>query len=483
MTARAVMVWGCTSGAGKSWITTALCRYYAQQGVRVAPFKAQNMSNHARVVAGCDGAPGEIGSAQYFQALAAGVLPDVRMNPVLLKPEADTRSQVVLLGRVDPELSCTGWRERSGRLAQVARTAYAQLAADYDLILIEGAGSPAETNLAEQDYVNLGAARWSAARCLLVSDIDRGGSFAHLYGTYALIPADVRSQLAGFVLNRFRGDPGLLAPAPQDLQRLTGVETVGVIPYVHGHGLPEEDALPAGQRARRGPRVVVLAGPAASNLDEFECLVTAGVAVEFARRPAAVVDADWVILPGSKQALVDLAWLRQTGLAQAVIDFARAGGRVLGICGGLQILGRFLEDPHGLEGGGGETVEGLGLLPTRTAYERTKWLSRTSGTIVGTTGVWAGLRGFGVSGYEIHAGVTQGLAGAQPVVYADDGSVIGWQEDSVLGLYLHGFFEQSSVMRVLFGLDTPTMESTFDRLAAVVGASFAPGYLDRLVQA
>ena len=204
--AHAIMVLGCTSGAGKSWLATALCRLYARKGYRVAPFKAQNMSNHARVVALEDGGEGEIGSAQYFQALAAGVMPEVRMNPVLLKPESDTRSQVVLMGKVREDLRSQAWRERSGELWGAARAAYLSLAADYDLIVLEGAGSPAEINLASSDFVNTRSALLSEAACLLVADIDRGGAFAHLFGTHQLMDARVRAQLRGFVLNRFRGD-------------------------------------------------------------------------------------------------------------------------------------------------------------------------------------------------------------------------------------------------------------------------------------
>jgi len=480
VSARAIMVLGCTSGAGKSWLATALCRYYAQRGVRVAPFKAQNMSNHARVVCGSDGLMGEIGSAQYFQALAARARPEVRMNPVLLKPEADTRSQVVVMGQVDPALSAMGWRERSGALARVAQQAFHGLAAEYELIVIEGAGSPAETNLAEQDYVNLGAARWSQAHCLLVSDIDRGGSFAHLYGTHALMPADVRAQLAGFVLNRFRGDPALLAPAPDDLESATGIATVAVVPYVHEHGLPEEDALPSSRRHRSSSRVVVIAGPAASNLDEFECLNTAGISVQYVREPSGLAEADWVVLPGSKQTRVDLAWLRKTGLAEAIVAFARRGGAVLGICGGLQILGECLEDPEGLEGEGPGIVEGLGLLATTTVFRSTKRLSRATASFAGLNDAWRPLNGLAVDGYEIHVGATHGSVAAQAVVFGENGVPMGWQRGSVLGLYLHGLFEAPSVLAALFGQSAVPLDAAFDRLAEVVSNGFKPGVLDRL---
>ncbi len=243
MPARAVMVLGTTSGAGKSWLATALCRWYARQGLTVVPFKAQNMSNNARVVPGVDGQAGEIGSAQYFQALAARAHPDVRMNPVLLKPERDTASQVIVMGRVRADLADVPWRQRSGALWAVARDALASLQGQADLIVIEGAGSPAEINLRDSDYVNMRTARAAGAACLLVADIDRGGAFAHLYGTHQLLDADERKSISGFVLNKFRGDAGLLAPGPEQLQRLTGVPTVAVLPLWRGHGLPEEDGV------------------------------------------------------------------------------------------------------------------------------------------------------------------------------------------------------------------------------------------------
>jgi adenosylcobyric acid synthase len=236
--ARCVMVLGTTSGAGKSWLATALCRHYARQGLRVAPFKAQNMSNNARVVG-----EGEIGSAQFFQALAAGAEPDVRMNPLLLKPESDTHSQVVLLGQVRGDLGAMPWRERSNHVWPAITAALDALRAEYDVVVIEGAGSPAEINLADCDIVNLRVARHCNATCLLVTDIDRGGAFAHLYGTWALLPEADRPRIKGFVLNKFRGDPALLAPGPQMLQDLTGVPTVAVLPMWWQHGLPEEDGV------------------------------------------------------------------------------------------------------------------------------------------------------------------------------------------------------------------------------------------------
>eukprot|EP01035_Chromulina_nebulosa_P040106 gene40106-54223_t len=297
--ARSVMVLGTTSGAGKSWLATALCRWYARRGLKVAPFKAQNMSNNARVVGG-----GEIGSAQYFQALAANAVPDVRMNPLLLKPERDTRSQVVLMGHVNEELSALPWRGRSERVWPRIARALDELRAENDVVVIEGAGSPAEINLMASDIVNMRIARHAQARCLLATDIDRGGAFAHLYGTWALLPEADRALLQGFVLNKFRGDAALLAPAPQQLQELTGVPTVATLPMWWQHGLPEEDGVFDDRSRASGTvtrTVAVVAYPRISNLDEFQALKNVpGVRLVWARTPANVAAADWIVLPGSK---------------------------------------------------------------------------------------------------------------------------------------------------------------------------------------
>jgi adenosylcobyric acid synthase len=490
---RFVMVWGTSSGAGKSWLATALCRSAARRGVRVAPFKAQNMSNNARVVAGVDGLGAEIGAAQYFQALAAGVEPSVDMNPVLLKPERDTASQVVVHGRVDAALSRQGWRERSATLALAARASLARLAATYDLIVIEGAGSPAEINLAPQDYVNLGSARQArelgALDSLLVTDIDRGGAFAHLYGTWALLPADLRGSLAGFVLNRFRGDPGLLEPGPSDLQRLTGVPLAGVIPMVREHGLPDEDGLfDAGRPdAAKGARlrVAVLCPPHISNLDEFEPLRRMpGVQLAWARNEAELHDADWIVLPGSKQVSGDLAWLRRQGLDRAIARHAAQGRPVLGICGGLQILGEALVDPDGHDGEAGFNGPGLGLLPLVTRYERDKRVRRTTLRFEPIGGAWSPWANVEAGGYEIHCGVTVPHPDLPPPAVAlrdADGEAIGWQHGNVLGVYAHGLFESPALLRAMWGTGAPALDDSFELLADLVDRHLDAALLDRLL--
>ena len=476
------MVLGTTSGAGKSWLATALCRYYANQGYKVAPFKAQNMSNNARVVATPQGGYGEIGSAQYFQALAARAVPDVRMNPLLLKPEADTHSQVVLMGQVSTEMTALPWRGRSERVWPQIAQALDALRAENDVVVIEGAGSPAEINLHASDIVNMRVARHAQARCLLVTDIDRGGAFAHLYGTWALLPDDERALIAGFVLNKFRGDASLLAPAPEDLQKLTGVPTVATIPMQWHHGLPEEDGVFDDRSTAAGPvhtTVAVVAYPRISNLDEFQPLKNVpGLRLVWARSPADLGGADWIVLPGSKATAADLAWLRAQGLDGAIAAHAARGGRVLGVCGGLQMLGEALIDTEGIDGNG----PGLGLLPLVTAFAREKTVRPTRTRFGTVPGAWGPLSGVEVAGYEIHHGQT-----AQHPAMAAKGDVarevtpgLAWSNaaGNVLGLYLHGLFEDAAVLRALFGAQAPTLEQVFDRMAEGVGRWFARGALD-----
>ena len=493
MPAKCVMVLGTTSGAGKSWLTTALCRYYARQGLKVVPFKAQNMSNNARVVAS-DNGQGEIGSAQYFQALAANAVPDVRMNPLLLKPERDTHSQVVLMGQVSAELTAMPWRGRSLLVWPQIAAALDALRAENDVVVIEGAGSPAEINLSSSDIVNMRVAKHCGAACLLVTDIDRGGAFAHLYGTWALLPEDERALIKGFVLNKFRGDATLLAPAPQMLQDLTGIPTVATLPMWWQHGLPEEDGMFDDRSVAKGAvnlTVAVIAYPRISNLDEFQPLKNIpGLRLQWVRSPSELVGllaTDWIILPGSKHTSGDLAWLRSQGLDAAIARHAAQGGAVLGICGGLQMLGEALIDPHGIDG----NAPGLGLLPLVTVFDQDKTVRYTA-TRFGPhiDGRWAALADIYVAGYEIHHGQTQqhvAMAAAGDVAHAVLPDGLGWCNASgnVLGLYLHGMFEDAAVLQALFGAQlggaVPTLENVFDGLADYIAAHFEPGVLDGLL--
>ncbi len=506
------MVLGTTSGAGKSWLTTALCRYYARQGLKVAPFKAQNMSNNARVVAptlrtGVSSLPpkganfprggpsenwvagGEIGSAQYFQALAARAEPEVRMNPLLLKPEKDTQSQVILMGQVNAELSRMQWRGRSASVWPVVAQALDELLAENDVVVMEGAGSPAEINLKDSDIVNMRVAQHASAACLLVTDIDRGGAFAHLYGTWAMLDQAEQQLIRGFVLNKFRGDATLLAPGPQMLQDLTGVPTVATLPMWWQHGLPEEDGVFDDRSKASGAvtqTVAVIAYPRISNLDEFQPLKNVpGVHLKWVRSPvelAGLGPHDWIILPGSKHTSGDLAWLRAQGLDQAIAAHAGRGGAVLGICGGLQMLGEALIDPHGIDGNG----PGLGLLPVVTLFEADKTVRRRQAAFLSVGGPWAALSGVAVKGYEIHHGQTaphSAMAAAGDLARAVLPDGLAWQNGSgnVLGVYLHGLFEDPAVLQALFGAATPTLESVFEGLADYIDRHFEAGVLDALI--
>lgn len=473
-----VMVLGTSSNAGKSWVSTALCAWYRAQGYKVAPFKAQNMSNNARVVATPDGQWGEIGTAQYLQALACGVEPDVRMNPLLLKPEADTRSQVVLMGQVNAQLSALPWRARSAQVWPHITAALDSLRAEYEVVVIEGAGSPAEINLHDSDIVNMRVARHCDAHCLLVADIDRGGAFAHLYGTWALLPPQEQALIRGFVLNKFRGDPGLLAPAPQMLQERTGVPTVATIPMQCGHGLPEEDGVFDARSTGQGSihtTVAIVAYPRMSNHDEFQPLRSVpGVRVVWARSPADLVGADWVILPGSKATAADLAWMRHQGLDAAVVAHAHAGRRVLGICGGLQMLGEALIDLHGVDG----NAAGLGLLPLVTLFAPEKTVRRVQVQLPPLRGAWSALNGLQLQVYEIHHGQTQLRADMEAgQAQRADEPVPGmvWQsaQGNVWGTYWHGMLENAAMLQALWGAQAPSLDQVFARMALGVEDWFA----------
>ncbi len=419
------MVMGCTSDAGKSFLVAGLCRALANRGVRVAPFKAQNMSNNAAVTPG----GGEIGRAQYLQALAARVVPEPRMNPVLLKPMADTASQVVVMGTVDPHASRLPWGERAPTLWPTVRAALSGLLDEYEQVVIEGAGSPAEVNLRATDIVNMRVALEARADVYLVADIDRGGAFAHLLGTWQCLAPEERARIRGFVLNKFRGDPALLGDAREWLRARTGVPTVALVPLIR-HRLPEEDTLHhRAQPARDAINIALVAYPYASNLDEFDALrFEPGVQLVPVREAVALEAFDAIVLPGSKHTVASLAFLRETGLAAQLTRAARAGIPVLGVCGGLQILGREIRDPDGIEGG---DARGLGLLdlvttlgPDKVTRQRTaRWID-----------------GGEVGGYEIHHGRTE--TGAALSAHLADG--LGWQAGNVCGVYLHGLMDNAA---------------------------------------
>ena len=465
----ALMVQGTSSWAGKSLLATALCRHFARRGVRVAPFKAQNMSNNARVVAG-----GEIGSAQYLQALAAGVEPEVRMNPVLVKPEADSQSQVVVHGQADPELSARPWRERTQVLWPLVETSLRSLLDEYDLVVMEGAGSPAEINLADCDMTTLRSAAAADAAVLMVCDVDRGGAFAHLYGTWALLEDEQRARIGGFVLNKFRGDPELLDGAPQRLRELTGVPLAGVVPWVR-HGLPDEDGVspPVASAAGGRPRVDVIAYPAASNLDELKPLEQVAE-LRFARQPSELGEAGLVVLPGSKHVAADLRWLRESGFESTLWERLSNGARLLGICGGMQMLGNELRDPGGVDGAGA----GHGLLPLVTAFDREKLVRRTRARFAPSLpGPWQALASRELEGYEIRHGHTSAAGRAEEALEGG----LGWAYGRVLGIALHGLFECPELVAALLGTAPPrSLDAALDELADAVVPALDVELVERL---
>jgi len=390
-----LLVAGTTSDAGKSVVTTGLCRALARRGIRVAPYKAQNMSNNSMVCLDDAGGGVEIGRAQWTQALAAGAVPEPAMNPVLLKPGSDRRSHVVLMGRPAGEVSSTDWEEGRRHLARAAHAAYDDLASRYDVIVAEGAGSPAEINLRAGDYVNMGLARHAGLATVVVGDIDRGGVFAAMLGTLALLDAGDQALLAGWVINKFRGDLGLLRPGLVELARLTGRPVHGVLPWHPELWLDSEDALDlGGRRSERdgARRVAVVRLPRISNFTDVDALgLEPDLDVVFVSDPQRLAEADLVVLPGTRATLADLAWLRERGLADAVVAHARAGRPVLGICGGCQMLGGTIRDPEGVEGTAGAEAAGLGLLELTTVFTPVKTL-----------------RLHEPAGYEIHHGRVSG---------------------------------------------------------------------------
>ena len=395
--ASGLLVAGTSSDAGKSLVVTGLCRALARAGIKVAPYKAQNMSNNSMVCEAPDGTTAEIGRAQWVQALAARVAPEPAMNPVLLKPGSDRSSHVVLMGHPAGEVSSHDWEAGRRHLATAAHAAYDDLASRFEVIVAEGAGSPAEINLRAGDYVNMGLARHAGLPTVVVGDIDRGGVFAAMYGTLALLEPEDQALISGFVINKFRGDAGLLAPGLESLESLTQRRVFGVLPWEPSLWLDSEDALDLeGRRAAAGAtrKVAVVRLPRISNFTDVDALgLEPDLDVVFASSPADVADADLVVLPGTRSTISDLAWLRSRGLDVAIIEHVRRGRPLLGICGGFQMLGGVIADPDAVEGSVAE-VEGLGLLDVRTDFTPAKNLRLPTGSALGVE----------ASGYEIHHG-------------------------------------------------------------------------------
>lgn len=488
---RCIMVQGTMSGAGKSLLCTALCRIFRQDGLRCAPFKSQNMALNSAVTR--DGL--EMGRAQAVQAAAAGAEPDVRMNPILLKPCSDVGSQVIVHGEIRGRMPAREYYRYKKQLIPEVLAAYRSLAEEYDVLVIEGAGSPAEINLKADDIVNMGLARLVDAPVLLAGDIDRGGVFAQLYGTVALLEPEERARIKGLVINKFRGDVEILRPGLAPLEAKTGIPVVGVVPYVRT-AIDDEDSLAPGleqTRAHKPLDIAVIRLPRISNFTDFAPLEQHPLmGVRYVDRPGALGAPDLVILPGTKSTLADLVWLRESGLEAALLKRAAAGTPVLGVCGGYQMLGRTLSDPEGTEGGvPGAEVRGLGLLPADTVFCPQKTRARVEALALAEP--FAGAR---LEGYEIHMGRTR--AEGQPFCRRTDGRAEGCAAGTVWGTYLHGLFDTGeAVARLAEALCTARgidpagagplshgafQQQEFDRLAGAVRAALDMDAIYRMME-
>ncbi len=462
---KTLMIQGTASDAGKSTVVAGLCRLFHRRGIHVVPFKPQNMALNSAVTT--DG--GEIGRAQAVQAQAAGLEPHTDMNPVLLKPASDTGAQVIIHGKALSQMEAQDYHAYKRTAMQAVLDSHARLNAQYERVIVEGAGSPAEINLREGDIANMGYAEAVDCPVLLVADIDKGGVFAQIVGTLELISASERDRIKGFIINRFRGDIALLQPGLDWLEQKTGKPVLGVLPYLHRLHLEAEDALPR-ETHNRGAlfHITVPVLPRISNHTDLDPLRHhPGVTVEFVPPGDTPPPADLVILPGSKNVRADLAWLKQHGWDEYLQHHLRYGGKVIGICGGFQMLGEAIHDPQGLEDKPGSST-GFGLLPMQTTLETEKQLRRVSGRLT--------LDDAPVEGYEIHMGVTSGQALEQPAVILGeikDGAIS--EDNQILGTYLHGLFERQEACNAMLqwaglkeqqAIDYHTLrEKEIDRLA------------------
>jgi adenosylcobyric acid synthase len=480
--AKAIMVQGTTSNAGKSLIAAGLCRIFHQDGCKVAPFKSQNMALNSFITK--DGF--EMGRAQVMQAEAAGLEPSVRMNPILLKPTTDTGSQVIVNGEVLGNMGAREYFAYKKALRPKVEAAYASLAAENDIVVIEGAGSPAEINLRQDDFVNMGMAKIAKAPVLLVGDINPGGVFAALYGTVKLLPPDEQAYVKAFIINKFRGDAAILNPGFDELRKFIDIPVAGVVPYLD-LDLDDEDSLaPRLERARAQGLLdfAVVRLPHISNFTDFNALERfPGVSVRYVTSREQLGTPDLVLLPGTKNTMGDLLWLRQNGLETAILRLSAQGVPVVGVCGGYQMLGRTLRDPHAVEHGG--TLRGMGLLPDETVFETEKTRTRVTGVTGKIDGFFAPLSGATFEGYEIHMGKTETKAAPFSALSGkrQDGSVQG----AVFGSYVHGLFDEGTLAEKLVGLlmerrgldapDAPNMsfaaykQTQYDKLAAALRAS------------
>ncbi len=430
--AKNIMIQGTMSNAGKSLLCAGLCRILRQDGYRVAPFKSQNMALNSFITK----AGGEMGRAQVVQAEAAGIEPDVRMNPILLKPTTDVGSQVIVAGQVQGNMRAMEYYRRKREYIPAILEAYNSLASEYDIIVIEGAGSPAEINLKQEDIVNMGLAKLVDAPVLLVGDIDRGGVFAQLYGTVALLEEDEQKRIKGTVVNKFRGDRSILEPGIRILEELCGVPVAGVIPYTHVD-IDDEDSLTerfARTTERKLLDIAVIRLPRISNFTDFAPFERyANVSLRYVERVADLHSPDMILIPGTKSTIADLKWLRQSGLEAAILKAASAGTLIFGICGGYQMLGRRISDPDRVEAAGTTEIQGLGLLDMDTVFLGEKVQTQVAGTFDGVTGLLSGLNGMDYTGYEIHMGCSQEK---KPPLQG---------RSNVYGSYIHGVFDAPGV--------------------------------------
>jgi len=493
--AKTLMILGTSSSVGKSLLVAALCRIYARRGRRVLPFKAQNMSNNAAVCSG-----GEIGRAQAVQAYAAGVEAQVDMNPILLKPEADHRSQVIVHGRVWQTFAAGDYYPQKAVLWQAVTASLDRLRSQADLVILEGAGSPVELNLKAGDLVNMAAARYAAAPVLLAGDIDRGGVFAQLLGTLWLLEPEERALVKGLLVNKFRGDARLFDDGLRILRERGGVPVLGLIPYLHEHGIAEEDAVTVEEsRPLAAPAAVdiaVIRLPRISNFDDFDPLaLEPGVRLRYVGSPAELGQPQAILLPGTKSTLADLAWLHEQGLAAAICARARRGAAVVGICGGFQMLGEQVLDPQRVESSQ-ETLPGLGLLPVTTIFRGLKATYRSQARICGGGGFWQALRGQAIGGYEIHMGETRQQGTALLEIFEREGRRVEVADGAsspdgrIFGCYLHGLFDNDAWRRAWLeslGVSGAVQDfrqrraAAFDRLADAVQAAIDLPRLDAII--
>lgn len=483
--AKAIMIQGTMSNAGKSLLAAGLCRIFKQDGYRVAPFKSQNMALNSYITE--EGL--EMGRAQVMQAEAAGIKPSVLMNPILLKPTNDVGSQVIVNGEVLGNMSARDYFKYKHKLIPDIMKAYRKLEEENDIIVIEGAGSPAEINLKQEDIVNMGMAKMAKAPVLLVGDIDRGGVFAQLIGTVMLLEEDEKEMVKGLIINKFRGDKSILDPGVAMLEEKSGIPVVGVAPYMNLQ-VEDEDSLT--ERFNGAGEVglidiAVIRVPRISNFTDFNPLESMpGVSLRYVKQVSELKDPDMIILPGTKNTMEDLQWMRQSGMEAAVLKQAAKGKIIFGICGGYQMLGETLSDPYGIEAGG--TMKGMGLLPMDTVFENEKTRTRVSGTFTQVEGELRELSGVQLEGYEIHMGVTSLKDTARSLTTIQDHAVSqerkcdGAYEKNIYGTYVHGVFDREEVAKAVIralgrrkGIDTEEItgmdfqefkETQYDLLAA-----------------